>query len=40
MLASSLREMQIHDKIPMLKSEDIADSVVYVISSPPHVQVL
>jgi NADP-dependent 3-hydroxy acid dehydrogenase YdfG len=26
-------------KLPFLKSEDIADSVLYVLSTPPHVQV-
>lgn len=27
------------DKAPHLKGEDVADAVVYVLSTPPHVQV-
>ena len=29
-----------YKKIPHLKSKDIADSVIYVLGAPPHVQVL
>lgn len=29
----------IKDRFPMLNSEDISDAVLYVLSTPPHVQV-
>ena len=30
---------EIMSKVPYLKAEDIADSVLYVLATPPHVQV-
>ena len=38
-LVMSKELMEIVNKIPKLTSEDVADSVLYALSTPPHVQV-
>jgi NADP+-dependent farnesol dehydrogenase len=37
--AQSLERKAFLEKMPILKSDDIADSVVYALSTPEHVQV-
>ncbi|XP_068894715.1 farnesol dehydrogenase-like isoform X2 [Tenebrio molitor] len=40
-IVEAMKQMpRLRTKMPMLESEDVADSVLYVLSTPPHVQII